>query len=105
MKFKIWNRITAIGAVAAAIGVFLSVLKFSFGKMVLVVGAVAFVIGIIGTFYHIIKHPFCCPKCGASLASMGSSLDKKSAMNRDSTITCQNCGTRVSLSTLYQSKE
>lgn len=97
MKLKSWNLITAISIVAIIVGLLIAKSNTLIGRIILLVGLIAFLSTIIGTTYYSKKKPLRCPYCGEVLTPMGRRY--KGGIYRVDildTITCLNCGATVS---------
>jgi len=97
MKLKSWNMITAISIAVIVVGLVISKINVTIGRIVLLIGCIVFLGTIIGTTYHNKKKPLRCPHCGEILTPMGRRY-RGGIYHIDAldAITCLHCGAVVS---------
>ncbi len=101
LGLTLWDCAGVLGTLAVMAGLMLTVLRYPAGRYVLLGGAAAAVVGMIGGMGRAIRHPLRCPACGAVLR--GSRVRISGLLRKTSDmITCGACGARVDLLELYR---
>ena len=97
MKLKSWNIITAISIAVIVVGLVISKINATIGRIVLLIGCIVFLGTIIGITCHNKKKPLRCPHCGEILPPMGRRY-RGGIYHIDAldAITCLHCGAVVS---------
>ncbi len=99
MRQKIWNLLTLLGVLLLLAG-FLG-RETGWGRPLPVLGAVLFVIALVGGSRDYARHPYLCPVCGQPLCPVGRWFPGLSHVGADP-ITCPHCGTVSRLCDLRQ---
>lgn len=105
MKQKYWNYLSVIALLALLVGFFLTKAEYmnAIGRLLIILGAVFFVVSLIGSSWTQSKRPYHCPACGNEIKPVGRWLPVL-GYNGTNMVTCLHCGATFNVFELKQNE-